>query len=141
MKSKVGELYRKSIVIGNKNEVTDNEIHISELGGENNNQETTSKVEYYEILHFDFQGITDPEGIKDVQLDVISSIDKRGMLHVGKPNIYICLIDAGYYNKNSIERDNMKTTFINGALSYGIDFNNPNHVRKVTEAEYYSLIK
>lgn len=31
MKRKVGELYHKPIVIGNKNEVTDNEIHISEV--------------------------------------------------------------------------------------------------------------
>lgn len=140
MKSKVGGLYHKPIVIGNKNEVTDNEIHISELGGENNTQETTPKVEYYEILHFDFQGMTNPEQIEGVQLDVISSIDKEGMLHLVKPNIYICLIDADYY-KNSISTSNMKTTFINGALTYGIDFNNPNHVRKMTEAEYYSLIK
>lgn len=44
MKSKVGELYRKSIVTGNKNEVTDNEIHISEV---TNNEISVDDVIYF----------------------------------------------------------------------------------------------
>ena len=44
MKSKVGELYRKSIVIGNKNEVSDNEIHISEI---TNNEVSVDDVIYF----------------------------------------------------------------------------------------------
>lgn len=140
MKKKIGEIYNKPIVIGNKNKVTDNEIHISELGGENNTQETTPKLEYYEILHFDYQGVTAPEGIVGTYLKVMSSIDKAGKLYISTPNIYICLVDAKY-SISGFDKDNMKTAFINDALKYGIDFNNPNHVRKMTEAEYYSLIK
>lgn len=40
MKKKIGEIYDKPIVIGDKNLVTENEIHVDELGGkinENNN--------------------------------------------------------------------------------------------------------
>jgi hypothetical protein len=33
MKKKIGEIYNKPIVVGNKNEVTKNEIHKSELEG------------------------------------------------------------------------------------------------------------
>ena len=34
MKKKIGEIYDKPIVIGNKNEVTKNEVHVDQLGGE-----------------------------------------------------------------------------------------------------------
>ena len=44
MKSKIGELYNKPIVIGNKNEVTDNEIHISEI--------TNNKVSVDDVIYF-----------------------------------------------------------------------------------------
>ena len=33
MKTRIGEIYNKPIVIGNKNEVTKNEVHIDELRG------------------------------------------------------------------------------------------------------------
>jgi hypothetical protein len=33
MKKKIGEIYNKPIVVGNKNEITKNEVHIDNLGG------------------------------------------------------------------------------------------------------------
>jgi hypothetical protein len=43
MKKKIGELYNKPIVIGNKNEVTKNEVHIDELSS---NSEEGNKLNY-----------------------------------------------------------------------------------------------
>lgn len=53
-KIKIGELYNKPIVVGNKNEVTKNEIHVDELNGgnsEENGVDTSSKnfIQYFKI--------------------------------------------------------------------------------------------
>lgn len=52
MKKKIGEIYNIPVVIGNKNEVTKNEVHLDELaiGGREDN---LSKVERAFILNFD----------------------------------------------------------------------------------------
>jgi hypothetical protein len=51
MKKKIGEIYNIPIVIGNKNEVTKNEIHVGELqGGEKRN------IKYYDVTRIDSEG-------------------------------------------------------------------------------------
>jgi hypothetical protein len=48
MKKKIGEIYNTPVVIGNKNEVTKNEIHIDELSGGTGSGEggSASAMEY-----------------------------------------------------------------------------------------------
>lgn len=48
MKRKIGELYNKPVIIGDKNLVTKNEIHQSELGGENN----SLKFRYFAVQYY-----------------------------------------------------------------------------------------
>ena len=54
MKKKIGEIYNKPIVVGNKNEITKNEIHVDELftSGENNSKE----LERNDVNFFDYDG-------------------------------------------------------------------------------------
>lgn len=54
MKKKIGEIYNKPIVVGNKNEITKNEIHVNELlaSGESNSKE----LERNDINFFDYDG-------------------------------------------------------------------------------------
>lgn len=49
MKRKIGELYNKPVVIGDKNLVAKSETHISELQGSNEGGGNTSKIYYYKI--------------------------------------------------------------------------------------------
>lgn len=46
-KKKIGEIYDKPIVIGDKNLVTENEIHVDELGGSNADIEIESIIGFY----------------------------------------------------------------------------------------------
>lgn len=54
MKKKIGEIYNKPIVVGNKNEITKNEIHVDELftSGENNSKE----LKRNDVNFFDYDG-------------------------------------------------------------------------------------
>lgn len=54
MKKKIGEIYNKPIVVGNKNEINKNEIHVDELvaSGENNSKE----LERNDVNFFDYDG-------------------------------------------------------------------------------------
>jgi hypothetical protein len=49
MKKKIGEIYNKPIVIGNKNEITKNEVHIDNLGGSTSGEGggSASTMEYF----------------------------------------------------------------------------------------------
>jgi hypothetical protein len=47
MKKKIGEIYNKPIVTGDKNLVTKNEIHESQLSGGEGSNNNTSKLGYY----------------------------------------------------------------------------------------------
>jgi hypothetical protein len=51
MKKKIGEIYNKPIVTGDKNLVTKNEIHESSLGGNNSGGDGGVKEYYYKILN------------------------------------------------------------------------------------------
>ena len=50
MKKKIGEIYNKPIVIGNKNEVTKNEVHISNLNVQGEGGGSASNMKYYSCL-------------------------------------------------------------------------------------------
>lgn len=59
MKKKIGEIYNKPIVTGDKNLVTKNEIHESSLGGNNGGGDSGVKEYYYKILsHTNEQGVS-----------------------------------------------------------------------------------
>jgi hypothetical protein len=55
MKKKIGEIYDKPIVIGDKNLVTENEIHVDQLGGVQGGGET-GKLERNDVNFFDYDG-------------------------------------------------------------------------------------
>lgn len=50
MKSRIGTINRKPIVLGDKNLVTPNEIHVSELGGMGGGEQSDIPVEYYKVV-------------------------------------------------------------------------------------------
>lgn len=54
MKKKIGELYNKPVVIGNLNEVTKNEVHISTLNASSSSN--GSAMKYYSCLPDFFMG-------------------------------------------------------------------------------------
>ena len=55
MKKKIGEIYNKPIVTGDKNLVTKNEIHESSLGGSSG----SSDVEYWKVNDYDKLNLND----------------------------------------------------------------------------------
>jgi hypothetical protein len=91
MKKKIGEIYNKPIVIGNKNEVSKHEVHIEELGvgGEGDPvQDNLSKAERAFI--FDY----------DKYADYLSSIDLEGF----NSCIVAVNIDAAYNKFTPVEQ-------------------------------------
>lgn len=49
MKKKIGEIYNKPVVIGNKNEVTKNEVHVDELSSRAGSSGGSLKVRYFNV--------------------------------------------------------------------------------------------
>ena len=88
MKSRIGTINKKPIVQGDKNLVTPNEIHVSELkgGGQGN-----VPVEYYKVVA--------PEGsdLNEVRNNIFGVISTY--LAVQAPNLYILV--KGTYSRNN----------------------------------------
>lgn len=77
MKSRIGTINRKPIVQGDKNLVTPNEIHVSELEGE----QSDIPVEYYKVVALE------GEDLKEVRVRVFFGI--AGTIGVGISNFHV----------------------------------------------------
>lgn len=89
MKKKIGEIYNKPIVTGDKNLVTKNEIHESTLKG-GTVDSGSSDVEYFKIdYNYTFEGYTIPkEGLHRMVKDMIP---------------FIALVNFKYKNEQNID--------------------------------------
>ena len=104
MKSRIGTINKKPIVQGDKNLVTPNEIHVSELkgGGQDN-----VPVEYYKVVASEGENL---ETIRNIVFDIISTY-----LVVQVPNLYISV--KGTSNPNN-------TRFTGFPISLVLDLEN-----------------
>jgi hypothetical protein len=80
MKKKIGELYNKPIIIGNKNEVTKNEVHIDELSGGNTGGE--------EMIYFNVEKLNSLQGS-----GIYSVLELLGTITT---NTYTTTVPIGY---------------------------------------------
>lgn len=86
MKKKIGEIYNIPVVIGNKNEVTKNEVHIDELFVVGDSSEDSlSKVERAFILDFDKRQEWEP-----VYLELTSFPSSIVISDLAENNNYAC---------------------------------------------------
>lgn len=86
MKKKIGEIYNKPIVVGNKNEITKNEIHIDELSGGNASGE--------EMIYFDAQKLSIMQG-----MDYMTALEVLSLITV---NTYKTTTPIGYRTYGSL---------------------------------------
>lgn len=59
MKKKIGEIYNKPIVVGNKNKITKNEIHVDEISNVKQNEEggEQNKMRYFSLRAPSFDAV------------------------------------------------------------------------------------
>lgn len=140
MKKKVGELYDKPIVIGNPNEFTKNEIALSDLGGDS----FDDGMEYYlivdeEIKYYAFQGfnIVNSAIGYDINNNIVCVIDP-GQLPSGYIKIAVSL--STLIISDPRETNTVKDAFEQFCAQQNWSLSNPNHFKRITAKEYYSLL-
>ena len=144
MKTKIGELYNKPIVIGNPNEFTKNEIPLSELRGGNENNFDDDIFSYYQVLNYKIESDNSPyTDIRQAQLKPYSTIE-AGILdiHPGTINGAFCVLNiAPYREGNAMYETSIKEIIENQLLSWGMSLEDSSRFKRLTAKEYYSLLK
>lgn len=129
MKKKIGEIYNKPIVVGNKNEINKNEIHVDELqGGEKRNikycriaEEARAYVVYASEVKVN-GGIQQPCGVfmsEDDPASILIKVEEAKF----DPDVF-----AIYNAEEKITVNEMLKGFINAGL-----------FTEITEEEFYNL--
>lgn len=136
MKKKVGELYDKPIVIGNKNEVTKNEIHVDELGGGGDSFDDGMRYFLIQKTDNSFSNFMDFIGI-------VHSIGRESTHITTETPMSLDRVQA-FATSNIIKPDMYRSCyeFLNGALfvELDIDLSYTEYFKPITAKEYYSLI-
>lgn len=134
MKTKVGELYNKPIVIGNSNEFNKNEIPLNKLGG---GSAFDNGMEYYKI---DDSSILWGLNNHMVINCIIPDSNGKNHLVTGYDGALIALCTSGKVFTDSDFDTTMKDSLIERLDIGGIVFDKEPTIHKITEKEYYSLL-
>jgi hypothetical protein len=145
MKKKIGEIYNKPIVIGNKNEITKNEVHIDNLGGSTSGEGggSASTMEYIDVRNID----------EDLKWSLINSsylvkISKEGYIYIYPALFAKYDFDELYLYTNAIAIDfsasvafNNETMTIKEMISRdnGYPLDVFDSIPRITKEEFYSL--
>ena len=145
MKTKIGELYNKPIVIGNPNEFTKNEIPLSELKGGSDDSFDDGVFSYYKVLNYKIEGDNLPfTDLRDAPLKPYSVIID-GILNIYPPDGLIgafCVLNvAPYYDYISLQETSIKEQIETNLLSWGTSLEDSSRFKRITAKEYYSLLK
>ena len=129
MKKKIGEIYNKPIVVGNKNEVTKNEIHVGELqGGEKRN------FKYYRIAE-EYRGYV----VYASEIKINGEIMQPCYVFVSEDDPTSVLIkaeEAKFDPDVFVSYDVEEKTTVNELLT---GFINAGLFTEITEEEFYTL--
>ena len=144
MKTKIGELYNKPIVIGNPNEFTKNEIPLSELRGGNEENFDDDIFSYYQVLNYKIESDNSPyTDLRETQLKPYSCI-QDGILNI-YPDVILgafCVLNvAPYYDYISLQETSIKEQIETNLLSWGTSLEDSSRFKRITAKEYYSLLK
>ncbi len=145
MKKKVGELYNKPIVIGNKNEVTKNEVALSDLKGGNENE----KYLYFSVDYDNHNIFFNLGGFVLLRSQLFKILDIDDSIYINTGDI-ITSIEAGDVKLKAVALDSTlkidtKTTNIerikdtlkhNNNISSITDIPG---VASITEEEFYTI--
>lgn len=147
MKNRVGTLYGKPVVIGDKNLVTDNEIHVSNLSN-SKTDEDNDKIEYFKFKE-PHSRIEDSVFIQIIATVAFENGDNKGIVPLsifGGGFVYhsilgFCSVGFAINSNGEYMEIHSVAEFLSLVYPGKDDVYNEVGIQPITREEYYNLIK